>query len=717
MSLDWLKAIVIVVLVALAVPSRGEVLRMPLRELTAAPDLVLKCVTDSRELSVPLPERWTVRQASLRLRYAVSNNIAPDSSQLVVRLNGTVVAQTRLASQAPDAEMDVALPLALLSPGYNRLAIEVIQHAALIGATGHSCESPCMPDMWTRIDLDESSLDVDYEANAVPLDLSKLSSVVFDPRLTPMGRVHIVTEDLSEAATGVAAVVASGIARRFDYRKVSFSISRDLKPGVDNVLVGKSAFTEQFLSLRGVALPAAEGGYLKLLPLPGSDGKHDPTHALLVITGASDAAVRIAAMTFSSISFAFPGGDELRAFKYALPDLEQYSGREVLSSDRQYSFKTLNFPNHTFRGFNAGPRRINFRLPVDFHIRPNQYAALTLNFSYGAGAKSNSALNVLVNGNSVRAIPITDMGGGYVEGYKIDIPTYLFKPGGNVLEFQPHLNVDGKVCDLIQTDHLFLSIYENSTLKFPAMPHMVEMPRIELFMYNGFPFTRWPDGAETTILLAEQSDAVVTAAFNLIGMISQRNGFPLLSVAVSYGSSVKGEVIAVGAVDKLPEALRKASPLRTDGSMASVPYPVIRSWQEEVTFAYSDQVATLGTGRAVLMQFQSPFEAGRTVLVFSAADNDDLVSVSRELLNPAVQAQARGDVVLIELAEPEPKVSAMDTGKHYIVGKAGSSQIIESLLFTRPVLFYAVLVALLGLVSIALYYVLRRHRARRPTGQ
>jgi hypothetical protein len=218
------------------------------------------------------------------------------------------------------------------------------------------------------------------------------------------------------------------------------------------------------------------------------------------------------------------------------------------------------------------------------------------------------------------------------------------------------------------------------------------------------------------VLLAEKSDAVASAAFNLIGMISQRNGFPLLSIATSYGTSAKGEVIAVGAVDKLPEALRKASPLRTDGAMASVPYPVIRSWQEEVAFAYSDQIGVLGRNRAVLMQFQSPFESGRTALVFTATANEDLVAVSRELLEPAVQAQARGDVVLIELAQPEPKVSAMDTGKHYIVGKAGASQVIESLLFTRPYLHYGMLVGLIVLVSLALYYVLRRHRARRPTG-
>jgi hypothetical protein len=206
---------------------------------------------------------------------------------------------------------------------------------------------------------------------------------------------------------------------------------------------------------------------------------------------------------------------------------------------------------------------------------------------------------------------------------------------------------------------------------------------------------------------------VVSAALNLLGLISQKNGFPLFSLKTSYDASTAGELIAVGTFGKLPEALRKSAPLRTDGSAASVPYPVIRSWQEEVTFAYSNQTGVLGPRRGVLMQFQSPFEAGRTALVFAASDNNDLVAVSKELLDPAIQAQARGDVVLVELAQPESKVSAMDTGRHYIVGKAGAAERIESLLYTRPYLYYGVLLGAIGLLGIVLYVILRRLRARR----
>jgi len=701
-----------------AAPAWSANVKLPLRDL-ADRELILRCVTDQQTLQVPLPERWSVKGASLRLRYDVSGNLARENSQLMIKMNDRLLAQIRLNPQSQDEFVDVPIPAGAMQPGYNRLTLESIQHVTT--PSRQQCEGPCPPDLWVKIDAKESFVQMDYEALPVPLDLSKLAGFVFDPKLSPTALVHIVTEDLSEQSANPAAMVASGIARRFDYRQVSFSVSRELRAGTDNVIVGKLAYVTRFLAQRGVKLPPADGAYLKLLALPGADGRPDASRALLVVTGASDEAVKIAAMTFSSISFPFPGSDELKAFQFVLPDLTQYSGREVLASDRPYALSTLNFPtqtsrgvnSETFRGKTSGPGRLSFRLPVDFHVRPSQYAALTLNFSYSSGLRSDSALSVAVNGSGVRAIPLSNAEGAYLEGYKINIPTHLFKPGLNTLDLNPILKLPGQICDLIQPDGMFLTIYGNSTFEFPAMPHVIEMPKLELFTYNGFPVTRWPDGHQATVLLAEKDDRVLAAALNVLGMISQKNGFPLFGLQLSYAPRAEGELIAIGAIAKLPEALRKAAPIQVDGTMTTVPYPIIRSWQEEVSIAYSRQTGTLGPGRGLLMQFQSPFENGRTVVIITASDNDDLVEVSRELLEPVVQAQSRGDVMLIEFAKPESKVSTLDTGKHYMTGKAGAAMTIESYLFTRPALHYAILVAILVLVSAAIYVYLRRRRARK----
>ena len=87
------------------------------------------------------------------------------------------------------------------------------------------------------------------------------------------------------------------------------------------------------------------------------------------------------------------------------------------------------------------------------------------------------------------------------------------------------------------------------------------------------------------------------------------------------------------------------------------------------------------------MQFQSPYEGGRTVTMLTATAPDDLLAASQALLTGEVQSQAHGDLVLIEPAEPQPKVSAMSAGNRYATGKRGSYSPVESFHNTRPVVY------------------------------
>lgn len=693
---------------AAAFPALADTLRLPLSQLTALSTLELRCVSDQREIQVPLPERWNLKRLVLNLRYTVSTNLIPDSSQLVIRMRGEPVAQARLNPLAPEVKLGVDIPVKLLVPGYNALVFQVAQHFSK-----NQCESPCSPDLWTNVSLAESYLEMEYDWKAVPTELSSLSSFVFDPRLMPAGEVHLVTEDDSARSATLAGIVASGIARRFDYRRVGFTVSREPRPGVDNVLIGKRAFAVKVLG--EAAVRPVKGGYLKVLPMRTAAGVADPTRAMLVVTGESDLAVKIAAITFTNISFKFPGTDELEAFEFKLPEVEQYSGRETIRTDQTYPLSTLNFPTQSFVGINPGSRAITFRLPPDFHIRPNQYAKLALNFSYGAGLKSDSSFNIAVNGKGVRAVALDSASGNFIDGYKLDIPTYVFQSGTNTLSFTGHLHAGGQVCDLIQPDNLFLTLYGNSTLSFPPMPHFVEMPKLELFMHSGFPLTRWPDGHESTVWLTEKSDRALAAALDLVGVATQRNGFPLFEIEFTHERpKTEGEVLVVGRVPTVPAELRQAAPLKIQDGDVIVPYPVVRGWNAEFTqAATSRQKSALGTGRALLMQFQSPWYPGRTVTMLTAMRDEDLIEASRALLTSAAQGQTKGDLVLIEPGDPDPKVTAMEAGSPYATGKRGSYSPLESFLYTRPAAYYAVSAGGILVLAVALFFFARRWRQKR----
>ncbi len=714
----------LVVLFSSAAPGRGgaEILRLPLRKLTPTGQVDLRCVSASHDISVPVPERWKVERATLSFGYANSTALL-GNSRLVTKLNGSPISQTGLSPLAPERFLKVSLPARRFKPGYNDLEFSVQQHYS------SSCEFPCQPELWTTLKLgdDEAVLELEYEPRAVPLKLSALSNFLFDPKLNP-DDVNIVMPDLGADTIGAASIIASGVAQKFDYRSVGFTVSREIAPGRDNVLIGDKAFVSKVVPRGELDPEDIQGPFLKILPLPRGDGRdgrgrrvrggEDPYHALIVVSGLNKEHVKLAAETFAVMSAPFPETDAMTVTGLVMPDIPLYGGRGVIKADATYTFKALNFPSHTFVGGNANGAEIRFRLPADFLIKQNRYAELSLHYSYGAANRADSVLNVSVNGKLFRGINLDDARGALIEGYKLDIPTYLFKPGDNVLRFEPVLApLVGKNCEYFQTQNLFLTIMDASTLKFPPMPHYVDMPRLELFMLNGFPVTRWPDGHGAEIFLPGADRSTVEAALNLVGLITQKNGHPLLDVkyALSKPEAFDGELIVVGDTGSLPDTLKAQAPLALTKETA-FPYPVVQGWAGESQFAFSRQISGLSPGRGALMQFQSPYFGRHSVVMLTARTAKEVRETSRALMEPGVQANIRGSVALLDLSDPENNIITADIGKRYFAGKAGPISRLDAYLYRYPVLYSLLLGAVIVGLGLIVFYFLVKHRKRRIKG-
>ncbi|MDP2181522.1 MAG: cellulose biosynthesis cyclic di-GMP-binding regulatory protein BcsB, partial [Actinomycetota bacterium] len=360
--------------------------KVPLSKLAPVASVDLRCTQDQYEIAVPVPERWKVTRAVLTLDYINSASLISDRSHLIVAMNGSPLAQIRLDRKAPAGRKRIEAPPALLKPGYNTLLITAVQHYAA------ECGQVCAPNLWTTVNLHDSTLELSYDLKPVPPRLSALSDFLFDPKIMPQGDVHMVTGPLTSDNATMAAIAAAGIARKFDYRKALFSVSQELVPGRDNVLIADKQYVESFLRQRGVTLTVT-GPYLKILPLPLLSGGTDPGYALLVVSGKNAEEIKLASKTLAHLSLPFPGSDDMLVREFKLPDISQYGGRQVLTTDKVYTLKMLNFGSHTFAGFNPSPRHISFRLPADFLVKPNQYAKLNLNFAYGAGMRIDSVMN------------------------------------------------------------------------------------------------------------------------------------------------------------------------------------------------------------------------------------------------------------------------------------------------------------------------------------
>lgn len=698
----------VLVFCCLATTVDAEVIRVPFYKLAPAKTVNLRCTNGEYTTSIPIPERWAIKRATMSVSYVNSANLLGDRSQLVAKINGHPFAQARLNPNAPAGKMDVSIPITFFEAGYNSLSFQVAQHYT------QNCEQFCAPDLWTNLNFSDSFMEIEYTLKPVPLMLSKISDFLFDSKLFPQGEVNIITEDLSPEIINIAGLTASGIARRFDYRKVFFSVSKDIKPGYDNVLLGKKDFVEAFLKRKGVETKEIVAPFLKIMYLPKEERETDQSHALLVISGHDLGHVRLAAETLANMTLPYPGTDEMEVKEFDMPDISFYGGKQVLTPDRSYKLKNLNFNTHTFEGFNPVPAEISFRLPADFFIKPNNYAALTLNFSFGAGMRNDSVLNIQLNDKNVKVIHLNNVSGDSIEGYKVELPTYLFKSGTNTITLVPYLNPIAKECDLIRPDSYFLTIFDNSTLFFPAMPSFVEMPKIELFMQDGFPFTRSPDGNGSMIYLTQSDNDTIEAALNLIGLVTQRNGYPLSGIKIGFDKldAWKGDAIVLSDVSAIPKDLLEQAPLKP-AKMSSVPYPVAGGWNGESAMALSKQFSGIGQGSGAIMEFQSPYKRGCSMLLLTAASTSDLSALSRALLDPGVRSQSTGDLVLVALSHNDYKVTALSAGEKYITRKSGKVSMIDYYIYLYPSLYYISFGLLILFISITLFYYLRNIRSRR----
>lgn len=706
-------------------PVYAETLNLPLYKVAPGIKAVdLHCNASEYQMQIAIPKRWQIKKAVLRFDYTNSSSLLKQNSQLTVSLNNTPLAQLKLDPLAPNGFAEVELPVTLLPPGYNTLNFSATQHYT------QGCEQPCASELWTRLKLDEASLSFEYEWDTVPLRLSELSELIFDPKIMNEAHLHLITENIKDEGTLTpASIVASGAALRFDYRKTVFTLSNQVTEGMDNILVGEKGFVEGFLKDLGVSM-TVEGPTLKLVHLPIKSEKGELTldsrHVLLVVTGRNADEIKLAAETMSILTIPFPDTDEMKVNEFALPEIDLYEGKQMVTAGEKYPFKKMNFKNRTFAGLDPAPEDITFRLPPDFLIKQNQQATLSLDFSFGAGMKSDSAINILLNGVFVATARLDNPNGGLISNYLLSLPTFLFKGGTNVLSFRPKMTpLFAEHCHFLQTGNLQASLFDTSFLEFPPMPHRIELPRLDLLFLNGFPYTRWPDGFDTLLILSEANSASANAALNLIGMMTQKNGYPLFGIRVSTDIQEKWdkEIILVGRADTIPSEYYAKAPLQL-GDINKVPYPVYQNWDIHKGMSWSQQASGMNSEKGIIMQFASPFEEGHAVTLFTATTDEGVERLGNALLDPTVQAVVKGDLVFVEYVinkfnqvkfgnGADFKITALNAGTSFVTGKGGNISAVSYYLSSYPWLYWLLISTMILTIAVITYFILRHRRKQR----
>ncbi|SFC72290.1 cellulose biosynthesis cyclic di-GMP-binding regulatory protein BcsB [Pseudoalteromonas denitrificans] len=725
MNFVWVKILLLLLLICSNV-AMGKTIKVPLTDIFPVKSLDLRCIDAKYELKLPIPERWKINSARLSFSYINSASLLKKNSQLVVRLNGTPLAQMKLDPNAPEGSAEINLPPLLLQAGYNNVTFGVSQHYAT------QCELPCVPELWTRLKLDQAFIEFDYQLKELPQKISQVASALFDEKSFVDNKVNIITQDRTDKVLSLVGGVASGIGIRFNFQPLEFTSLSQIQENSDNLLIGTKEFVESYLAQYDIEFDVSKP-VVKIFPLPtkvydeenGDYFRADKRHALIVISGITEKEIRLAADSFDILSLPFPDSSKMELYEFEIPDIKLYSGKNTLGTGVDYPFSKMDFTTHTFRGFAGSNKQINFRLPPDFLIKPNQYVKVKLNFAYGAGSRLDSVLNVLLNEKYIASIHLDDPRGGLISNYEIDLPTYLFKGGANSLSFQPVMTpLITENCSFVHTENLFLTLFDNSNLHFPDMPHQITMPRLDLMFVNGFPYTRWPDGYQAKIYIPQVNDQTVAAALNIMGLLGQKNGYPLLSMEITSTLPQKydGELIVIGKISDLPKKLAEIAPLSV-GEQYRVPYPVFKSSDDENTVAISTQDSEISLQKGILMQFQSPDVLGRSIVMLTAKSDETVEKLSQAVTRGGVQSNIKGDLVLIDFiqdenAEPESTkfnyaTTAIKVGKSYITGKGGKISPIESIMVNNPNLYWGLIFGLIIIFAWLFYWILNRRRINR----
>lgn len=719
-------------------------LSIPLTEFSIVGKPLLQGKAADFRVSIPIPKRWDVASASLRFPYVNSTGLLGERSRLIVRFNDQVLAQVELLPESPEGVVTVPIPTLLLRPRFNELQFAVAQDY------DDQCTDPGNPILWTHVSVDRAVLEVNYALKPLPMALSSIADFLFDPKQFNENSVHLVAPDYSPEMLNLAAIAASGVALRFDFRPVRFTLSQDLRQGVDNILLGDTAFAADVLQRYDRSAPEGSFG---IMPLPGpapvmeeddaAEGQavrerfvDDPTRAVIVLSGADMQAVRLSSEAFSLLSFPLPDVSSTDPASVAIPEITPEMGKNLIVPGHEYTFAQLGMASRTFTDMYPIPENMTIRLPSDALLPGNLFARLAVHLAYGAKMREDSVVNIHLNGRFIAGVPLGNPDGGRYGGYQIHIPMYYFRPGQNTFTFEPVLSpLVTDHCTFIQLRNLFVTVFEDSTLSFPEMDSWVEMPELALFVEDGFPLTKWPDWREAAIVLPPDDLHSAAAAVNIAAMISQKTGIPPYQLRFLNEPPREAlDILVVAPYPAISADILRATPMAPrlsypwKGALQGTRDQSLYWWNRVLADIFPERPRStplpsvhgealeqlvMDGQKLLLTQSLSPYAAMRTLMVATARSPEALLRGAYALQDPFLQSQAQGSVVLADLRDLEFGVRSQQTGDRYFVGDLGTFSWFTYLVNTYPIWFFGTILVILALTALLVRRLLRaRLRAK-----
>lgn len=680
--------------------------------------------TDSVNFNVRADQ--VVTGASLQLSYSYSPSLLADLSQINVMINDEVAATLALPKDGagkPQTQV-IEIPPQMITE-FNRLSLQFIGHYTM------SCEDPKHSSLWARINND-TRLDIRVTPFVLPNDLSILPLPFFDRRDDRDVTLPVVMGASPDNATLEAAgALASWIgAAKTRSRMATFPAHFDELPAKGNALVLLNG--DGPLQLGALNMPAAKGPTLTMMAHPG-----DPNSKLLVITGRDSAELKQAVNALVVGGQSLVGSSALINSLDTLKPRKPYDAPNWLPSDRPVKLGELMPVNKlNVAGYDPGDITVPLNLPPDLFNWREDGVPLNLKYRYTPQERSNnSSIMVSLNDTLIKAEPlpsVENLGSSIVARLTggndtISREARLYLPL-NAAALQSRLQLrymfdylkQGECGDII-IDNMRGSIDPESSLDFSGYDHFIAMPNLGVFKDSGFPFTRMADLSQTAVVLDDNATAAdVTAYLSVLGRLGESTGYPATNVSVIQAAQIASAadkdilVISSSASQPLLKQWADRLPMAGEGQqgfelsdlsfrlrewMSPDPDENQRRARVAMTFS-SDKRNTFLTG------FESPLQKGRSVVLISSGQPDELASVTRAL---STSDKVQGSLVVVH----GDSVEALVAEQRYYVGDLNPIKYLQWLM-SRNVLWLLLIVAVgVSLVTAVTYLTLRSLARRR----
>lgn len=677
--------------------------------------------------SIPADE--VVTSLKLKLDFTYSPSLLTNLSHLKIIVNGEVAHTFPLPKETAGQPLirEISIDPRLVTD-FNKLNLQFIGHYTL------DCEDPFHSSLWMNIS-NLSSLQFTVTPLSVVNDLALLPVPFFDRRDgRRLERPFVFGSNPSVATLEAAGVVASWFGDLASYRGAWFPAHLNKLPN-DNVVV---LATNEDRPQGIVEIPPINGPTISVAPHPA-----DVRYKVLYVLGRDASELRIAATALGLGRYALAGQTVTQAQFDDLKPRKPYDAPRWLRSDRPVKFGELaTLEDLNVRGLSPDLVRLNVTTPPDLFGWRSKGVPVDLKYRYTPRPRPDkSNLNVLINQRYVNSFPILAFPGTTAADSSVSNlvakfnPTELL-PGEESFhipvsqlrsrsQLQFHFSFDYPkegACRDVMLDNVRGAIDPESEIDISGFPHYMKMPDLSAFANTGFPFTKYADLSETAVVMPDNYTAGDIGTYlTLMGRMGESTGLSVYGVSVKRAADVSQvankDLLLLGGPSNQP-LLRdwaKYMPFSADGSkrifLISDLKQIFMPWFEKKQHE-SVQIANLSANTlakdAVLFGFESPLNAGRSVVALTSDRTSGQADVLNALMDADVVPKIQGAISVIRGKE----VDSMETNQTYIIGSLPPVMAVYWALANNP-WGGALMVVGAAIVLAGVFYTLLRIRANK----